>query len=898
MAIQPRRWQGVARVAASALFMLLSVQVYAQNPAVTINVDAGANQRPISPQIYGVAFAKGAQLGDLNFTLNRSGGNSATRYNWQTDSHNTAQDYFYESISECFGSNPPVACGVPGQGNDLFVQATQSAGAQPLLTIPMIDWIAKAGVNHPFLCSFPATLYPNQQAFDPYDTNCGNGIDKSGNNITGNDPNLANVTNSVSTQNAWVLHLIGKWGMAANGGVRYYILDNEHSIWFSTHRDVHPVGPHMDEIESKMVAFGAMVRTNDPGAILLGPEEYGWTGYFFSGYDQQYGAIHGYNYLPDRATHNNMDYMPWLLQALYQDEVNTGVRKLDVFSLHYYPSGDLAGHYEYGNDVSTATQLLRNVSTRSLWDPNYKDASWIQDYVMLIPRMKNWVATYYPGLMVGITEYNWGAEDHINGATTQADILGIFGREGLDIGTRWTTPDATTPTYLAMKMYRNYDGNKSTFGDTSVMASAPNPDDVSSFASLRSSDGALTVMLISKVLTGTTPVTVSLANFQAQGTAQVWQLTSANAIMPLSDITLAGSNLTITLPAQSITLLVIPQPQDFSLNIANPVISVYPNLAATFSGTLTARGGYSAPVSVTCGAGKPTNCAGTAATPGVNGQPFTLTASDSRIQDFSFNVVATGSDPAATTHQQPVTLHVVDFAVSAPSPASVSTPTNSVSQPVAFQLQPLGAFNNLVTLSCMNLPLNATCSFMPAGTIALSGAAVTVTVQIVAAANTPVGSYPTVAIVATSTVNQVVGSYSQTLPLTINTSSGTTDLAIKGLTLSRNPVTVGGKATLTATLTNNGATATNVNFSLTFSAAPISIATSAPNCTVQQVSVSCALGTLSDGASMPVPVTVTVPFVRSLTATATISSVDVSDSNPANNSVGTTVQVRLRPFAR
>ena len=81
---------------------------------------------------------------------------------------------------------------------------------------------------------------------------------------------------------------------------------------------------------------------------------------------------------------------------------------------------------------------------------------------MLIPRMKNWVASYYPGTKIGITEYNWGAEGHINGATAQADILGIFGREGLDLATRWTTPAAARPLYKAMKMFRNYDGNKST----------------------------------------------------------------------------------------------------------------------------------------------------------------------------------------------------------------------------------------------------------------------------------------------------------------------------------------------------------------------------------------------------------------------------------------------------
>ena len=118
-------------------------------------------------------------------------------------------------------------------------------------------------------------------------------------------------------------------------------------------------------------------------------------------------------------------------------------------------------------------QLRRNRSTRSLWDPAYTDETWINDRVQLIPRLRNWVDTYYyPGTPIGITEYNWGAENHINGATTQADIYGIFGREGLDIGARWTTPATTTPTYKAMKMYRNYDGNRSAFGDTSVRATS------------------------------------------------------------------------------------------------------------------------------------------------------------------------------------------------------------------------------------------------------------------------------------------------------------------------------------------------------------------------------------------------------------------------------------------
>jgi hypothetical protein len=208
--------------------------------------------------------------------------------------------------------------------------------------------------------------------------------------------------------------------------------------------------------------------------------------------------------------------------------------------------------------VSTATQLRRNRSTRSLWDPSYVDESWINDRVQLIPRLRNWVNTYYPGTGIGITEYNWGAEHHINGAIAQADVWGIFGREGLDMGARWATPASSTPTYKAMKMYRNYDGNKSTFGDTSVSATVPNPDVVSAFAGQRSADGALTVMVISKHLGGTTPVTINLANVSHRGTTQVWQLTAANAINRLADVNFGGNSLSVVLPAQSITLFVVP----------------------------------------------------------------------------------------------------------------------------------------------------------------------------------------------------------------------------------------------------------------------------------------------------------------------------------------------------
>jgi hypothetical protein len=127
------------------------------------------------------------------------------------------------------------------------------------------------------------------------------------------------------------------------------------------------------------------------------------------------------------------------------------------------------------------------------------------------------------------------------------------------MATRWTVPDSSTPTYKAMQMYRNYDGADSAFGDTSISASAPNPDDLSAFAALRSSDNAMTVMVISKVLSGNTSVTLTLAHFTPSGTAKVYQLTSSNVIQKLPNVSWSGGVLKDTEPAQSITLYILPK---------------------------------------------------------------------------------------------------------------------------------------------------------------------------------------------------------------------------------------------------------------------------------------------------------------------------------------------------
>ncbi len=514
--------------------------------ATAVLVDAARNRRPISPLIYGVAFASSNQLQALNVPLNRSGGNSETRYNWQLNAHNRAADWYFESLADSPAD--------PGAQGDQFVADSRNGGADPMITLPMIGWVAKLGPNRARLASFSIARYGAQTDRDAqWFPDAGNGISAAtGQPISSNDPADANVLVDSKFQQDWVRHLINRWHDSAGGGVRYYILDNEPSLWHSTHRDVVKTGLRMADLRDRLVDYAARVRAIDPGAWIAGPEEWGWSGYFYSGYDQQWGGQNGWSSFPDRAANGGMDYLPWLLDQLRRHDQTSGQRSLDLFTVHYYPQGG-----EYGSDVSTAMQLRRNRSTRSLWDPNYRDESWINDRVRLIPRLKDWVNQYYPGLKTGMTEYSWGADNHINGATAQADILGILGREGLDLATRWVVPASGAPAFKAIQIYRNYDGARSAFGELSVFADAPNPDNLSAFAAIRSGDGALTVMAINKITAGSA-LSLTLTNFAPRGSAQVWQLTAAGQIVRQADAALAGLTLASALPPQSITLFVIP----------------------------------------------------------------------------------------------------------------------------------------------------------------------------------------------------------------------------------------------------------------------------------------------------------------------------------------------------
>jgi hypothetical protein len=336
--------------------------------------------------------------------------------------------------------------------------------------------------------------------------------------------------------------------------VRFYNLDNEPMLWNHTHRDVHPAPVSYDELRDRTIQYAAAVKAVDPGAQILGPTVWGWTAYFYSALDQAGGGMWWLN-PPDRKAHGDVPLVAWYLQQLNAYDQEHGQRILDYLDLHYYPQ---AGGVALQPAGEAATQALRLRATRSLWDASYSDESWIDEPVTLIPRMRDWVDNHYPGTKLAITEYNFGGLEHINGALAQADVLGIFGREDLDLATLWVPPAIDQPGAYAFRMYRNYDGKGGSFGDLSLAAESDDQGRLSVYASRRERDQALTILVINKSgKTLTSRLQINGLTQAAEAAVYRYSPAKLDAIVCQTDQPVPLDGFDAHFPTDSITLFVL-----------------------------------------------------------------------------------------------------------------------------------------------------------------------------------------------------------------------------------------------------------------------------------------------------------------------------------------------------
>lgn len=533
---------------------------------VSVSVNLAGTRRAIDPLIYGVNFGSDAQHADLHYPTRRWGGNSTSRYNWQFDVHNTANDYFFQNIADGTGVNLPN-----DSSANAFVVATRLQGGEALLTIPTLGWVPKDLRQK--LWGFSQQLYgaqtldecrfylPNPPAWCSADSGnglCVNGPSCVGGKIVGNNPLDTSKAVPASYAGDWVSHLRTRHGTAAQGGVKFFALDNEAMLWNSTHRDVHPQPATYDEVWTRGRDRALAIKAIEPDAKIFGPVSWGWCDFWTSASDAALGnCFDG----PDRVAHGGVPFVDWYLQRICAEPGPGGGRLVDYLDLHYYPQGDNLDGLD--NDVASGeqadVQARRMRSLRELYDPSYASESWIGQTAYpnpnLLRRARAAIDTHCPGTKLALTEYKWGPDNGVTGAIAQAELLAIFGREGVDYAARWVAPDVGTLSEHAFRLFLDYDGALSRVIGDSVPATSSLPESMGAYAIDRVG-GPLQVLLFNRT-PGARSVDLALAGIGAQSYS-AWRLTAAGYAQVANVVPLAGATLALAdLPGFSATLLVI-----------------------------------------------------------------------------------------------------------------------------------------------------------------------------------------------------------------------------------------------------------------------------------------------------------------------------------------------------
>ncbi|MGH8042293.1 MAG: glycoside hydrolase family 44 protein [Rudaea sp.] len=572
------------------VFVFACLPQLALGAAISVAVDLTANVHPFSPQIFGVAFGDPAQNQAMGYTVDRWGGNSTTRYNWQVDVHNTARDYFWENIPDSTDRSqvPP-----PNNSADSFITAALYPGGQPLMTIPTIGWAPRSDspTSHPYFAGFSVKKYGAQvplpytsYAVDPYDTDAGSGdctpssnssancvLYDAGNgwyHLVNNDPHDTSVEVDENFEKTWIAHMQSVFGTAANGGVKLFALDNEVMLWNSTHRDVHPLPPTYDEIWNKTVVYATAIKQQEPNALITGPVTWGYCDLFTAADDAARGnCLDG----SDRQSHGGLPFVAWYLQQVCANPLAGGKPLVDYLDLHYYPQGNNVALSD-ADDATTAGLRLR--SLKELYDPTWVSESWIGQYLGdadsnhynkpdLIPRVRDWIDQYCPGTKLAITEYNWGNDATVSSAVAQAEVLAIFAREGVDLATRWVAPGVNTLAERGFSIFLNYDGNGGKVVGDSVGASSADIDRVGAYAF--HGNGRSFVLLTNK---DTVAHAVSVTfNASHSATWTLYGFTGTSALTQTGSGNIHGTSLTLAaLPAISANLLVVPDNDEIFYN--------------------------------------------------------------------------------------------------------------------------------------------------------------------------------------------------------------------------------------------------------------------------------------------------------------------------------------------
>ena len=432
-------------------FLLLTTPFAHGADSVTVSFDPEHKGRPISPLIFG---SNHDYQGSSDATIRRWGGNATETYNWENGFNNSGKDYQQDSgawltryVADDKKSDPAAAV-------VHFHQQSIDRNVDSIVNVPVAGYVA-ADSSGPVAESEQAPS-PRWSKVVPK---------KPG----GNFSLQPDTTDGVVYVDEFVNYLVQKFGPADSPtGVKYYSLGNEPGLYHHTHPRIWKEHIPTDLYVQRAIETAKAIKAVDPTAKIVGPSLFGVFSYV------------GFANAPDWEGIKTEGGYKWFLDY-YLDEFNkaskeSGVRLLDVLTIHIYEEGEVI---ENGGFIGVMN------SPRTLWDPDYREPSWISEilpeYLPVLPNVQNSINRYNPGTKLAFTEFDRQLQNQVYGGLAHLELLRAFIEHDVHIATAWplTGFDGEQPAHYVVatrKLFLDYNGAGGQFGDTHLPSSFDNKE--------------------------------------------------------------------------------------------------------------------------------------------------------------------------------------------------------------------------------------------------------------------------------------------------------------------------------------------------------------------------------------------------------------------------------------
>ena len=475
--------------------------------AIDITVDANAGIKKISPYLYGRNIDKISD-GDAEVTeeesafinqmleagihmLRANNGNNATRYNWR-HKMTVHPDWYNNVYSHDWAiTAQKVLDKMPGVDAMYAFQLTGYAASSTDYNFPDWNWKQEHGTY----------------ATQTFDLAGGGEVSEDGKTlIKAGDASLYNMEWPADSTVAIIPHWKDelKFDMSR---FKYWSMDNEMEIWRGTHNDLDlPVTG--DFLVERYIDVAKKARAAWGDIKLTGP---------VAANEWQWCSVSSYN-KEDRPKGEDRNYcwLEYFIMKVAEEQKKSGVRLLDVFDIHWYPSEkDYESRVNWHRVMFDTTYNYPGANGIKMVGGNW-DNKITKEYIFV--RINQWLEKYFGkdhGITFGITETSILDNDPMVTALIYASFLGTMQDNGVEIFTPWTWGDGMYETVHLFSRYGHPNRVQSTSSNDSL---------VSAYSSISNKGDSLTVIFVNRAEKDAQDIDLNLANFASDGTVKTLTL--------------------------------------------------------------------------------------------------------------------------------------------------------------------------------------------------------------------------------------------------------------------------------------------------------------------------------------------------------------------------------------